>query len=517
MTRVCAGQHSPSQIGSFVELKDYWITIRRRWRVVALVLVSALAAAAFLTWQATPLYASSARLFVSTSESDTSAAYQGGLFATQRVASYADLVKSRQLAARVSDELGGELDADELTEQVEATVVPATVILEITATDADPAVARDIAQAYAEGLRELVFDLETPTGQDNALIKASIVDNAQLTTDPVSPQPLRNLGLGGILGLLLGIGLAVARELLDTSIASGDDVATVTTSPILGHINSDTSSVRQPPAGSLKQATPWAEAFRVLRTNMQYVEVDHDQKVFVVSSALPGEGKSTTALNLAVTMALAKHRVVLIEADLRRPQIGTRLGLDDSVGTTSVLIGRVPLADALQEYDGTGLQVLASGPMPPNPSELLQSVAMEKLLQDLRSQFDVVIIDAPPLLPVTDAAVLSAQADGALVVVRHGKTTRDQLAHAIERVEAVDAKVIGVVINMAPTKKSNSAYGYGYGYGYSYAPKAPAPGTRKSTEPRKPKDNAKVNAKVNAASAMTEQGAHRPSRRKLRW
>jgi capsular exopolysaccharide synthesis family protein len=467
-----------------VELKDYWLTIRRRWRVVVACLVVAVAAAAFLTWQATPQYSSSARIFISTSESDTSAAYQGSLFATQRVASYADLVQSRQLAGRVSDELGGEIDADALTEQVTAEVVPETVILEITATNPDPAVARDVAQAYAEGLRALIADLETPTGQSNALIKASIVDNAQLTSTPVSPQPVRNLGLALVLGLLLGIGLAVARELLDTSVSSAEDVAEVTTTPILGHINTDTASVRQPPATSLKSATPWAEAFRVLRTNMQYVEVDHDQKVFVVTSALPGEGKSTTSLHLAVTLALAKHRVVLIEADLRRPQIAARLGLDDAIGTTNVLIGRVPLADALQEYEGTGLKVLGCGPIPPNPSELLQSVAMEKLIHDLRDQFDMVIIDAPPLLPVTDAALLSAQADGAIVVVRHGKTTRDQLGHAIERVEAVDAKTLGVVINLAPTKKSNSAYGYGYGYGYSYAPASggsakPTPGERR--------------------------------------
>ena len=127
------------------------------------------------------------------------------------------------------------------------------------------------------------------------------------------------------------------------------------------------------------------------------------------------------------------------------------------------------LADALQPYSDTGLQVLTSGSKPPNPSELLQSHAMEKLLGDLRADFDVVILDAPPLLPVTDAALLAAQADGALIVVRHGKTTRDQLEHAIERVEAVDAKPVGVVINLVPAKKT-AGYGYGYGYGYSYEP-----------------------------------------------
>ncbi len=156
------------------------------------------------------------------------------------------------------------------------------------------------------------------------------------------------------------------------------------------------------------------------------------------------------------------------------------------MGTTSVLIGKVALSDALQEFEGTGLKVLTCGPLPPNPSELLQSVAMEKLLHDLRGQFDMVIIDAPPLLPVTDSALLSAQADGALVVVKHGKTTRDQLSHSIERLAAVDAKPIGVVINMAPTKKSSSPYGYGYGYGYGgYAPDVTAGSTKRARGARR--------------------------------
>lgn len=448
-----------------MELKDYWRTVRRRWRVVVVCFVTALIGAALLTWQSTPQYSSSTRLFVSTSESDTSAAYTGNLFASQRVTSYADLVTSRQLAERVSAALTESTDPDDLREQVEATVVPETVILEISATDPDPAMARDIAQAYAEELTQLVEDLETPKGSSNALIKATIVDDAQESTDPISPQPLRNLGLAAVLGLLLGLGLAVARELLDTSITASEDVAAVTGAPILGNIFSDDSAKRAP-LEVLQQATPWAEAFRVLRTNMQYVEVDEDQKVIVVTSSLPGEGKSTVAVNLAITLSLANQRVALIECDLRRPLIAERLDIDGAVGTTSVLIGKISLAEALQSYGDSGLRVLACGPIPPNPSELLQSHAMERLLTDLRSEFDVVILDAPPLLPVTDAALLATQADGAVVVTRHGSTTRDQLTHAVERLDSVDAKVLGVVINMAPHRKVGSAYGYGYGYGY---------------------------------------------------
>ena len=456
-----------------MELKDYWRTIRQRWVVVVLCLGVVTGAAAFLTWTTTPLYASSAQVFVSTTPSDTADAYQGGLFATQRVTSYADLVETRKLAETVADNLGDDADPKELRASVSAEVVPETVSLKITANDPDEFRARDIAQAYAVALSDLVASLETPRGQRNALITASIVDDAEVSDSPVSPQPLRNLGLGIVLGLLLGIGMAVLRELLDSSISSTEDIAEVTASPVLGHIRVDSGAVKQEPESMLRTATPWAEAFRVLRTNMQFVEVDAEQRVFVVSSALPGEGKSTIVSNLAITLAMAGQRVALVDADLRRPELAGRLGLDQSVGTTSVLIGKASLADAMQAYADTQLHVLTSGPRPPNPSELLQSDAMRDLMAELRATYDVVLIDSPPLLPVTDAALLAAQADGLLAVIRHGKTSRDQLRHALERVEQVDAKCVGVVINLAPTKQGGRTYGYGYGYQYRYEASTP--------------------------------------------
>lgn len=477
-----------------MELKDYWLTVRRRWRVVVATLVATLALAAAITLQATPQYDSSTRLFISTSESDSSSAYTGNLFATQRVASYADLVGSRQLADQVEDSTGGVVAAQDLRELVEATVVPETVILEITATHPDPEVAAQVAQAYAEQLQGLVRELETPQGETRALIKATIVDDAEVSDDAVSPQPARNLALAAVLGLLLGMGLAVARELLDTSLTTSDDIGDVTDAPILGNIASD-EAANLAPLTVLSSATPWAEAFRVLRTNMQYVEVDEEQKVIVMTSALPGEGKSTTAINLALTTAMAGQRVVLVEADLRRPLMAGRLGLDGAVGTTNVLIGKVSLADALQRYADTGLRVLTCGPIPPNPSELLQSHAMESLLADLRRDFDVIIIDAPPLLPVTDAALLAAQADGAVVVVRHGRTTRDQLQHSLERLEAVDAKALGVVINLAPSRKNRTGYGYGYGYGYGFESEQEVDSKRSRRE-----TTARVKAETKAAA-----------------
>lgn len=446
--------------------------IRRRWRILVAIIAVCVGMAGFVTWQATPIYASSARLFIATSESDASSAYQGSLFATQRVASYADLVpKSNKLAALVAEDLGESANPGAIRSSVRAVVVPDTVNLEITATDPDPVRARDIAQAYAEELSDLVASLETPDGKTTALIRASIVDNATIRTAPVSPQPTRNLGIGLVVGLLVGVAASVLRELLDNSLTSSEDIAGVTPAPVVGRITSDQGAVREPVGTALAATTSWAESFRVLRTNMQYIEVDHDQKVIVVTSSLPSEGKSTTAVNLGVTLALTNQRVALVECDLRRPLIAKRLGLDGAVGTTSVLIGKVGLREAMQSYGETGLQVLACGPIPPNPSELLQSKAMESLLTQLRAEFDVVLLDAPPLLPVTDAALLAAQADGALVVVRYSKTTQDQLTHAIERLDAVDAKTLGVVMNMVPAKRrGGEVYSYTYQYDYASRP-----------------------------------------------
>ncbi|WP_370249908.1 polysaccharide biosynthesis tyrosine autokinase [Nocardioides sp.] len=453
-----------------MELTDYWRTIRRRWRLIVATVLLAAGASGLMTWQATPLYASSAQLFVSTAATNTGEASVGNQFATQRVASYVNLVGTRKLADAVAAAMGGRVPAGALRGSVSAAAVPATVNLTITARNPDPVLARDIAQAYAVALSDLVSEIETPEGQTSAPVRVSIVDNAQLSLGPISPNPRRNLTLGLALGLLLGAGLAVLRDLLDTSITTTEDVATVTQAPVLANIGSDAAAVRLAPHEALQDTTPWAEAFRVLRTNMQYVEVDHDRRVFVISSSLPGEGKSTTSANLAVTLALAGESVVLVECDLRRPTMADRLGLDGAVGTTSVLIGRVKLDDALQAYGDTGLQVLPCGHRPPNPAELLQSQAMETLLQDLRARFDIVLIDAPPLLPVTDAALLAARSDGLLAVVKHGRTTREQLRHALERVESVDAKVVGTVVNQVPSRRRGSGYGYGYGYGYSYAP-----------------------------------------------
>jgi capsular exopolysaccharide synthesis family protein len=296
-----------------------------------------------------------------------------------------------------------------------------------------------------------------------------VVDNASYSASPVSPKPVRNVGLGIVLGLLLGFGLAVLREMLDTRVHSAEEVAELTDKPVLGAIGFDPETKDTPLISQLPSHSPRAEAFRVLRTNLQFVDVDSSSKVFVLSSSLPAEGKTSTSVNLAISLAQAGIKTLLIEGDLRRPRAASRMGYDDAIGVTSILVGKVKLEDALQHDDSTDLDFLAAGPIPPNPAELLQSNAMAELMARVRSDYDVVLIDAPPLLPVTDAALLARQADGAILVVKHGKITRDQVALSLQRLEQVDARLVGVVINMLPAKGRG---GYGYGYGYGYAPDA---------------------------------------------
>ncbi|TWG93968.1 receptor protein-tyrosine kinase [Nocardioides sp. J9] len=451
-----------------MELHDYIRIVRRRWISILVVVVLAAAAAAGVTALQTPQYASTARLFVTTSQIDQAQLLQGSQFSAQRVKSYADLITSRELAKRVITDTEIDAKPEEMAEKVEARAVLDTVNLEITVTDTDASRAQLIAQSYAEQLSDLVRELETQAGATNAPIKATIVDNASYSDSAVSPQPKRNVGLGVVLGLLVGLGLAVLRELLDTRIKSSEDVAEITDAPTLGTIVFDSATEKTPLLTQLPSHSPRAESFRVLRTNLQFVDVDSEHKVFVVTSAVPGEGKTSTALNLAISLAQGGARTLLVEADLRRPMAAKRLGLDEAVGVTTVLVGKADLADVTQQHEESGLEFVAAGSVPPNPAELIQSRAMDDFLAQARADYDVVILDAPPLLPVTDSALLAAKSDGAIVVLSHARVTRDQVRLSIDRLEQVDAPVAGLVLNKVPVK--GKSYGYGYGYGYGYAP-----------------------------------------------
>ncbi|MBO9523182.1 MAG: polysaccharide biosynthesis tyrosine autokinase [Nocardioidaceae bacterium] len=449
-----------------MELTDQLRILRRRWLSIVIVALLAAGSALTLSLASPKQYSSTALLFVSKPDSDAATAFAGNQLSEARVQSYADLVHTRKIAEGVIDHLGLGLTPTALARHVQAKVRDNTVNLAITVTMSDPGLAQRVAEEYVEDLVDLVRDLETPPGKKVASIKATVVDRASYSATPVAPRPLFNTMLGGLLGLLAGIGIALLRDRLDTRVGSAADLSTLTGSSVLGAIGWDPEMRSRPLVTSLSSHAPRAEAFRVLRTNLQFVEVDSAHKVFVFSSAVPGEGKTSTSVNLALSSAQAGARTLLIEADLRRPRAARWLGLLEDVGVTSVLVGRIGVADAIQTDPQTGLDFLASGPVPPNPAELLQSQAMSEMLAHLRRAYDVVVIDAPPLLPVADAALLAAHADGVILVTRHGRTRRDQVGHCLDRLAQVDGRLVGVVLNMI-RRGTSDAYGYGYGYGYA--------------------------------------------------
>ena len=329
---------------------------------------------------------------------------------------------------------------------------PESVILEVTVTDPSPTEAQLLAQTTAEVFAGYVSELEGASSAATAPIKANIVDAASLPSTPVAPRPLTTIGLGAILGLLIGLGAAWLRETLDTTIKSAEQLEEITGAASMGAVLYDPAAVKSPLVTELDTHAPRLESFRVLRTNLQYIDVDMPSKVFAITSPMPGDGKSTTAINIAITLAQAGQHTLLLEADLRRPRVADYLNLERVVGLSTVLSGRMDVADVVQPWGNSGLDVVTSGALPPNPAELLQSNAMKSLLETLRASYDIVIIDAPPLLPVTDAALLAAEANGAIMVIRHGKTTKDQAAQARKRLDSVGAALVGTVLNFAPER-----------------------------------------------------------------
>jgi len=452
-----------------VELKDYIHVIRKRWQIIVAVMLVVVAGAALATALSPKVYEATTQLFVSTSgSSDSNALLSGSNFTQQRVKSYADVITTPNVLDPVIQTLQLNTTAAKLGDQITATVPLDTVLIEVAVTNTDPRVAAEVADAVGKQFTKTVADLESVTKGQPSPVKVTVVSAPTVPTAPISPKPTRNLALGVVLGLLLGLGLALLRDLLDTTIKNEKDCAEVTDATVVGSIAFDPEAAKTPLLVQADPHSPRAEAFRTLRTNLQFVDAANHPRSIVFTSSVPAEGKTTTTANLAITMAASGARVCLVEGDLRRPRLLEYMGMDGSIGLTNVLIGQAELGDVLQQFASSSVYVLGAGAIPPNPSELLGSAAMIETLRELETRFDVVIIDTPPLLPVTDAAVLSTIAGGTVVVVGAGRVDRDHLAKSLQSLEAVKGRVLGLVLNMIPTKGTD-----GYYYYEGYAPESP--------------------------------------------
>ncbi|MGZ6791804.1 MAG: polysaccharide biosynthesis tyrosine autokinase [Mycobacteriales bacterium] len=454
-----------------MDLRDYVRLLRRRWRLIAVCALVALAAAVAVTLTSTKQYTARAQLFVSAQDSSgggISTAYTGNLFTQQRVKSYVSVITSMRTASLVQADLRLPETPEQIASKITASAPLDTVLVNVSVSDADPVRARDIANSVGKVFPGLVDQIEQPSAGGASPVRVSLVQPAVTPDTPTSPRPKLNLALGLLVGLAAGVGAAVLRETLDTSIKTPEQAQDLVGAPVLGAIGYDADATRKPLVVVTEPSSVRSEAFRQLRTNLQFVDIEHPLRSVVLTSSVPGEGKSTTTCNLAVTLAQAGLRVVLVEGDLRRPRIADYMGVEGAIGLTSVLLGRSSLDDTLQPWGDGSLQVLASGPLPPNPSELLGSQGMQDLLRELERRADIILIDAPPLLPVTDAAILGTLTSGLVMLVRSNVTRREQLSRAVETVHAVGATLLGSVLNMVPTKGPD-AYTYGYGYSYTAA------------------------------------------------
>lgn len=446
-----------------MELRDYIGALAKRWLLVALVVALALLTGIGLTLMIPPTYQAVAQLFVST-QTDASnpnqQLFQGGSFAVNRVKSYAELTTSPKVLDPVIERLGLSASADEVAEQITTAVPAGTVLLELTVSDRSPNGAAGLANAVAAQLATVIEEIEAPAGGDPSPVKVTILKEATPPLDPAWPRLPVSVVAGVLAGLILGIGLALLLETLDVTVKNADDLARVTDTPVLATIVLDPEGTDRP----IVRGDPHSrrsEAYRQLRANLQFAFVDDKPGVVTVTSAVVGEGKSSVIGNLAVTMQRMGVRVCLIDGDLRRPSLAGYLGLVGEVGLTTVLIGRAEVDDVLQTMI-PGLDVITSGPVPPNPGELLASTRMTTLLRVLSGRYDIVLVDTSPTLPVADAAVLANLANGVLFVVQVGRTTRHQVELALLNMAQANARVLGAVLNMAPSRGRRADYYTGY-------------------------------------------------------
>lgn len=448
-----------------MELQDYTRVFRAHW--IAIVLATLFGAVAAFGWtllQPKVYTSTGSAIIVTGNSSSLGDALAGDTYAKSRVKSYVDIAKSRQVGTFAVEKLGLEASADALVARVTVTNPLDTAVLRVSAQGATPEEARALTEAWIEGMTVAVEDIETgdePGG--TTVVQLQTLDSASLPGGPSSPNTKLAVALGTLVGAAMGVAYALVKASLDRRLRRTEDVEREFEVPVVGALPYDQDIAKAGAAATTDFAMK--ESVRQLRTNLQFMDVDNPPRVMVVTSSLPGDGKSTTVITLAEAIAQSGQDVVLIDADLRRPSITKNLGLVEGAGLTDVLVGRATANDVLQPHGRSGhLFVLGAGAIPPNPSELLASQAMKTLLYSFPEHV-IVLIDTPPLIPVTDAAVLTARTDGALVVVRSGKTTIDVLDRAFQSLDRVKGRPLGVILAAVPRKGAHKdAYSYAYEY-----------------------------------------------------
>ncbi|WP_461187581.1 tyrosine-protein kinase domain-containing protein [Arthrobacter sp. Z4-13] len=478
---------APAEAPAGLDLTDYLRILRVYWKaIVAFTLLGTVTAGGWTIIQPKIYSSDSSGIVVTPGSDNVSLSLAGDSLAKAKVKNYESVAKSRLVADRVIAALELNTTADALLGTISVKAPLDTAEIRVTALSTDPVTAQRVADAWVNGLAAQVEAIETAAPAETSAEPGTVatpnagslanatatavrvlpLGKALLPASPTSPNTQLNLALGALVGLALGVAYALVRRLLDRRIRDSAEIERLFGLPVIGTLPVDHRLANKSTtleAGTAEEVHDaggaMAEALRELRTNLSFLDVDQPPRIIVITSSVQAEGKSTVTANLAVAIAATGENVVVVDGDLRRPTLVDVFDLVPGVGVTDVLTGAAELADVLQPWGALpNLSVLGSGLIPPNPSELLGSLAMKNMLNVL-AENAIVLIDAPPLLPVTDAAVLSRAADGAIVVIRTGKTTQEQLAQSLGNLDKVKGRILGAVLNCVHTRGTD-AYSY---------------------------------------------------------
>lgn len=454
-----------------IDLVEYMRIILKRKALIIAVTLLCLLIAVILTARQAPVYKASAELLVTqkqgvSSDQQVRDPYQAALLYEKMTKTFSELLKGRVVAEEVIARLGLDADADDVLKMVSAEPVEDTQLIKVTVNSSNANMAAEIANTFGIVLAERVSDIESSA---NPLVVIKVVEPATVPREPFSPRPFQNAIIAVMFGLILGVGLAFLSERLDTTVKASDELERLTGLTTLGLIPAISASaaiVTNSKTGSLV-----SEALRSLRTNIQYLNYDQSAKAIVVTSPSSMDGKTTLSANVAIMLARAGQKVLFVDCDLRRPKVHRIFKAPNERGLSSMLAGQAEGDMTLKIDDIEGLHVVTSGPIPPNPAELLGSERMKQFIKSARASYDFVILDTPPILAVTDAAVLAPNADGVLLASNFGKTTKESMLAAKAALERVGARILGFVINgVQPGKHYGLSY-EGYPSSDSATPK----------------------------------------------
>lgn len=444
--------------------------VRHHWIVIALCAILGILAGGALAYTAQKEYTARSEVFVTvTGGSSTGEVAQSTNYSQQQARNFSAVATREIVLARVIEELDLDMTLGELRRIVSTSVPLNTTVIQISVTDTSSQRAADIANAVAENLAEVVPEL-TPSVDDDSPVRLQVIETAIAPRFPSAPDRGIYLFLGLLGGLVVASVVVVLRGMVYARVRTAEQITELIGATVIGSISRSRAAVRHPIAITSDSQVLRAEEYRQLRANLRFLQVGEDHKVFVITSSIPSEGKSGTAANLAAVLAASGQSVCLVEADLRRPSLADILDLPEAPGLTSVLMGEVPIEDALLEWGADGMKVLLAGDIPPNPSELLESDEAAAVIDTLRSRFDAVLIDSPPLNPVADASILARRFGGVILVVGSRRVHTQDLVHAAERLETVGATIEGAVLSMAPEREVGT-------YRYGYASRTPGQGS----------------------------------------